>query len=204
MGNWVLPRNCGSVYSLYPMKKFDFLLFGLVAFLTLFGLFMVYDASSVIAFSVFGDKYHYIKDQMVWVLLGFITLFIFYAIDYHKFHNFALPLLIIALLLLIMVFLPGIGSGAKGANRWIDLQFFRFQPAEFVKLALAIYLAAWFSYKEKERFLAFSLLIGAILLLVMLEPDMGTAAIILLEGVVLYFLSGGSIMHFLIAGPIVA
>lgn len=185
------------------MKRFDIILFSVVSLLTLFGLFMIYDASSVLSYSIYGHKYQFFQDQIVWMILGFSALFLFSSVDYHKWFNMALPLLIIALVLLIMVFIPGLGAGAKGANRWIDLHFFRLQPAEFVKLVLAIYLSAWFSTKEKGRFLAFTLLIGAVLLLVMLEPDMGTASIILFEAVVIYFLSGGSIQHFLVAGPII-
>lgn len=164
---------------------------------------MIYDASSVIAFNLFGDSYHFIKDQIVWVILGFIALFVASRIDYHKLFNLALPLLIVALVLLILVFIPGIGVGAKGAHRWINLQFVSIQPAEFVKLVLALYLSAWFSTKEKGRLLAFCLLVGAVLVLVMLEPDMGTAGIILFEAIVVYFLSGGSIKHFLIGAPII-
>lgn len=183
--------------------KFDIVLFALTITLTLFGLLMVYDASSVIAFNLFGDKYSYIKSQLVWAVMGLTSLFIFYRIDYHKLYNLALPLLVSALLLLLMVFAPGIGSGAKGANRWVDFGFFNLQPAEFVKLGLAIYLAAWFSHKEKGRFLSFLLLMGAILVLVMLEPDMGTATIILFESAIVYFLSGGSMIQFLVAAPII-
>lgn len=186
------------------MKKFDLLLFGVVTLLTLFGLLIIYDASSVIGFNVYGDKYNFIKDQAMWVVLGFIALFFFYVTDYHKWYNFALPLLIVALILLLMVFIPGLGVGAKGAHRWVDFGFFSFQPAEFVKLVLAIYLAAWFSHKEKGRILAFSLLLGLIMLLVMLEPDMGTASIILFEAIVLYFLSGGSLISFVIGAPVIA
>jgi cell division protein FtsW len=116
----------------------------------------------------------------------------------------ALPLLLSAFVLLLLVFMPGIGSGAKGANRWVDLGFFTLQPAELVKLGLAIYLAAWFSHKEKGRFLSFLLLMSAILFLVMLEPDMGTATIILCESAIIYFLSGGSIIQFFIISPIIA
>lgn len=165
---------------------------------------MIYDASSVIAFSTFGDKYHYIKDQVVWMVLGFISLFIFYKFDYHRLYNLALPALLVALTLLILVFMPGIGSGAKGANRWINVGSFRLQPAEFVKLALAIYLGAWFSHKEKSRFLAFSLLLFAVMLLIMLQPDFGTASIVLAEAIIIYFLSGGSMFYFIIGSPIVA
>lgn len=183
--------------------QFDLTLFGLTTALTLFGLLMVYDASSVIAFNLFGDKFSYIKNQLVWAVLGFVALFVFYRVDYKKLYNLALPLLVIALLLLIMVFLPGVGSGAKGANRWVDFGFFNLQPAEFVKLGLSIYLAAWFSHKEKGRFFSFLLLMGAILFLVMLEPDMGTATIILFESAIVYFLSGGNILQFFLGAPIV-
>lgn len=184
-------------------SKFDGVLFGIVLTLTLFGLLMIYNSSSVIAYNLFGDKYQFIKDQIVWFCLGNVALFIFYKIDYRQLYNLALPLLIIALILLILVFVPGIGAGALGANRWVDFGFFSLQPAEFVKLGLAIYLAAWFSFKEKGRFGAFVLLMGAILLLVLLEPDLGTASIILFESTVVYFLSGGSMKSFLLATPVV-
>lgn len=183
--------------------KFDAVLFILTLALVLFGLLMVYDASSVIAFDLFGDKYAYIKSQLVWALIGFVALFVFYHIDYRKLYNLALPLLITALVLLMLVFVPHIGSGAKGANRWVNFGFFTLQPAEFVKLGLAIYLAAWFSEKEKGRFLAFLLLMGAILFLVMLEPDLGTASIILCESAIVYFLSGGNIFQFFLAAPVI-
>src|SRR3989344_5908472 len=78
------------------------------------------------------------------------------------------------------------------------------QPAEFVKLTLAIYLAAWFSTKEKGRSLAFFGLLGFVMLLVMLEPDMGTAMIIFSECIVLYFLEGAKIIYFLYIAPVVA
>jgi cell division protein FtsW len=172
--------------------------------LTLFGLFMIYDASCIMAFDVFHDKYHYIKDQFVWVVLGFIGLYFFSRLDYHKLYNLALPFFIIAILLLLAVFVPGIGAGAKGANRWINIHGFRLQPAEFIKLELALYLAAWFSNKEKGRFLAFSLLVGVVLLLVMLEPDMGTASIILFEAIIIFFLSGGKMFYFFAGAPLIA
>lgn len=186
------------------MKRFDIPLFSITTILILFGLLMVYDASSVLAYNVFGDKYSFIKDQLIWSSLGFIFLFFFSRFDYHHLFNLALPLLLCAFVLLILVFIPGIGAGANGADRWINLGFTHLQPAELIKLILAIYLAAWFSIKEKGRLPAFLLLMGAIMLLVMLEPDMGTASIIFFEALVIYFLSGGSIKHFLFIAPVVA
>lgn len=186
------------------MKNIDLPLVVVLIILTFFGLLMVYDASSVMAYSTFGDKYHYIKDQMIWMGLGFIALFIFSNFDYRKLYNLALPSLLIALALLLLVFMPGIGSGAKGANRWINIGSFRLQPAEFVKLALSIYLGAWFSHKEKGRFLAFTLLLTSVMALIMFQPDLGTASIVLAEAVIIYYLSGGSMFYFILGSPVVA
>lgn len=183
------------------MRRFDIILLLTVIALSLFGLLMVYNASSFIAFRDFADKYHYIKDQSLWLTLGLISLFFFSFFDYHKFHNLSIVLLCTAIVMLVLVLIPGIGISALGARRWINAGAFVIQPAEFVKLSLAIYLAAWFSQKEKERLSAFLLLMGVIMGLVMLEPDMGTASIIIAEAMVVYFLSGGKVAHFFYIFP---
>ncbi len=187
------------------MKKIqiDFPLLIFVLILVSFGLLSIFNASSYIAYRDFGDKYRYIRDQFQWVALGLTAMTVATFFDYRKLYNLSLPILISAIVLLVGVFIPGIGIYALGANRWIDARFFIIQPAEYVKLGLAIYLAAWFSRKENGRFLAFCLLIGLVLGLVMLEPDMGTASVILVEAAVIYFLSGGSIWKFLAAVPVV-
>ncbi len=186
------------------MKKIDISLLTSIIVLTFFGLFMIYDASNFVAFRDFGDKYHYIKGQLVWVILGFGGLAFFSFFNYRKLYSLALPILSAALVLLIMVFIPGIGVGLLGAHRWINLGVLFLQPAEFVKLALAIYLAAWFSSKEKGRLLAFLLLMSLVLGLVMLEPDMGTAIVILTEALTIYFLSGAKIAYFSLLVPLIA
>ncbi len=186
------------------MKKIDLSLLFAIIILTLFGLFMIYDASSFVAFRDFSDKYHYIKDQFFWVILGFAALAFFSFFDYHKLYNLAIPILSIALVLLILVFIPGVGVYLLGANRWINTRIFILQPGEFVKLALAIYLAAWFSNKEKGRLPAFLLLMGLVLGLVMFEPDMGTAIIILSEALIIYFLSGANVLYFSFLVPLLA
>lgn len=185
------------------MKKGNNLLIGVVIFLTLFGLLMIYDASSFIAFRDFGDKYHYVKDQSIWIVLGLISLCFFSLFDYHKLYYFSLPILIVAIVLLALVFVPGIGVYILGAHRWINVQFFTLQPAEFAKLALAIYLSAWFSNKEKGRLLPFLLLLGLVVFLIMLEPDMGTATIVLIEALSIYFLSGANILSFVLLIPLI-
>jgi cell division protein FtsW len=185
------------------MKRIDLVLFTTTIILTLFGLFMIYDASSFVAFRDFSDKYHYVKDQFFWILLGIIALIFFSRFDYHKFYNLALPIILISLTLLVMVFIPGIGVKLLGARRWIDLQFMLLQPSELMKLAFSLYLAAWFSNKEKGRLWAFLLLLSAVIGLIMFQPDMGTAMIILFEGLVVYFLSGARIKYFIYLVPII-
>lgn len=164
---------------------------------------MIYDASSFVAFKDFGDKYHYIKDQIFWAILGFGFLTFFSIFDYHKLYNLSLPIIILAIALLIMVFIPGLGVYVLGARRWVDFNFFVVQPSEFVKLGLAIYLAAWFSKPEKGRFFSFMLLLGLVFTLIILEPDLGTATIVLSEALAIYFLSGANILHFLALLPVV-
>ncbi len=164
---------------------------------------MIYDASSYVAYRDFGDKYHYIKDQIMWVILGFAGLIFFAKFDYHKFYILSVPILCISILFLILVFVPGIGIKIMGASRWIDIGFITLQPSEFVKLALAIYLSHWFSNKEKGRLLAFLLLLGLVLGLVILQPDMGTAAVILSLAFSIYFLSGAKVIYYFLLVPII-
>lgn len=185
------------------MKKIDSSLLFIVILLTFFGLLMIYDASSYSAFRDFADKYHYVKEQLLWITLGFSGLFIFSYFDYRKFKKISFPLLIISLSLLILVFLPGIGVYVSGARRWIHIGSFIIQPTEFAKLILAIYLAAWFSKKQKEKILPFFLLLGFLMFLVMLEPDMGTALIILSEALIVYFLEGASLFYLALSIPVI-
>ncbi|MFH1186695.1 MAG: putative peptidoglycan glycosyltransferase FtsW [Candidatus Levyibacteriota bacterium] len=184
------------------MKRIDIPLLLTTIFLTFFGLFMIYDVSSFVAFRDFLDKYHYLKEQSFWIILGFASLVFFTFFNYKRFYNLALPILVVALVSLLMVFIPGLGVSFLGAKRWVDLGFTLFQPSEFIKLALAIYLSAWFSTKEKGRFWAFLLLIGFVLFLVMLQPDMGTAIIILLEALIIFFLSGGRVIYIIFLAPV--
>ncbi|OGH30188.1 MAG: cell division protein FtsW [Candidatus Levybacteria bacterium RIFCSPHIGHO2_12_FULL_37_9] len=186
------------------MNRIDVFLLAIVTTLSVFGIFMIYDASSYVAFRDFGDKYHYVKDQFVWFLLGGLGLLFFTKFNYHKLYYLSLPILFVAIVLLVLVLIPGIGVKLLGARRWINFGAFVLQPAEFVKLGLAIYLSSWMSHKEKGRFLAFILLLGLVIFLVILQPDMGTAIVILSEALVIYFLSGGNIFYFLFIMPILA
>lgn len=182
-------------------RKIDKWLLFLVLGLVGFGLLMVYNSSVIIAVRDFGDQLYYVKEQGKWLLLGLVALTIASRIDYHTWYRWALPMLLGMLILLVAVFLPGLGIRALGAHRWLNFRLFVVQPAELAKLVLVIYLSAWFSTKEKSRFGAFMLLLAMVLGLVILEPDLGTAVIILSIALVLYFLSGGALKHFLLLLP---
>ena len=197
------PKN-NIVLKKQPKGKLDLLLIFLTCFLSLFGLLMIFNTSFPSAIADFGDKYHYFKEQLQWIAIAFLSMLFFMHFDYHRLYNFAVPFLLIALILLVAVFIPGIGVNVLGASRWIKIGFINFQPAEFAKLSLIIYLASWFSFKERKRLISFLILMVIFAALIVLEPDLGTAAIVAFTALVLYFLSGASIWHFFFILPLIA
>lgn len=182
---------------------FDYILLILIVILCFFGLLMIYNASSVSALSDFGDKYYYLKEQTKWLIIGLLILGISSQINYKKWYKLAVPLIFVNLILLTMVFIPGLGILAYGSRRWLNMGFFIIQPAELAKLSLIIYLSAWFSGYERNRFFAFLSLLGMVVGLVILEPDLGTALVIGIVAIIIYFISGASFLHFLFLIPVI-
>lgn len=174
------------------------LLFLLTVFLAAVGIFILYESSSYSALLNVGDKYYFVKNQIISAIFGIVACLVVSQVNYKKFYSLALPVLLITILFLIAVFLPGIGVKLKGAHRWVNLRFSVFQPSELLKISLSLYLAAWLSVKETGRLLAFMLLFGLCVLLVVIQPDMGTAFIIAVTAIVMYFLSGAHIRDMLI------
>jgi len=179
----------------------DRLLAGLIVVLSVFGVLMVYDSSVALALRDFSDQYYYIHEQLKWLIIGIAGFLVASRVPYKTWYALALPFLMIILTLLVAVFIPGIGVNAQGAHRWINLGFMNVQPAEIAKFVIIIYLSAWFSNPEKNRFGAFLLLLLAVVGLIMLEPDLGTSVIILVIALSLYFFSNSNIQHFLFIVP---
>ncbi|MBI5613838.1 putative lipid II flippase FtsW [Candidatus Gottesmanbacteria bacterium] len=173
----------------------------MVIALSLFGVLMVYNSSVALAIRDFSDPLYYVKEQVKWLVLGFMSLYVCSLVRYTLWREIAVPMLLITLALLFAVFLPGIGVSALGAHRWIRLGFTVFQPAELAKLSLIFYLSAWFTSRENSRLTSFLTLLGLVVGLVVLEPDLGTAMIITSVGVCMYFLSGSPLKHFAILVP---
>jgi len=174
------------------MNKRSLLLIIIVAILTLLGLFILYESSSYTAELNLQDEYYFIKNQSVWIVIGIIGAFLVSRIREGLLYAVSLPLLVVTLILLVAVFLPGIGLELNGSHRWINLGFAVFQPSELLKISLSLYLASWLSTKEKGRLIAFLILLAVCSGLVLLEPDLKTSFIIAVTSFAVYFVSGAS------------
>ena len=170
--------------------------------LVVFGLLAVYNSSIVIALRDFADPYYFVKDQLRFAVVGFVLMYVVSLVDYRRWFKLSIPFLGLTLVLLLAVFIPGIGVGALGAKRWLNLGFTSIQPTEVAKLSLVLYLSAWFTYKERSRFGPFMVLLLVVLGMIILQPDMGTAAIISIISVIMYFVSQAPLWHFLILTPL--
>lgn len=182
-------------------KKPDYILALLIFGLSVFGIIMVYSASVVESYQVFGYNYFYLNKQAVSFVIGIVCMLIASAINYRVYQKYAVWMLIATIFLLIAVFIPGISLEVGGAHRWIKIGSNVFQPAEIIKLTFIIYLSAWLAKKGddiknfKTGFLPFIFMIGIIIFLIMKEPDMGTMSVIVATAAVTFFASGASITH---------
>ena len=190
------------------MKKVDKLLLISTIILISFGIIMVYSSSSIWAEYKYNDSFKFVKSQFIFFLLGIIMIFIVSKIDSHILENNANKLLIGCLILLILVLIPGIGKVRNGSRSWFGIGPLGIQPSEFSKLGLIIYTSKYLSHNNrnikniKKGLLPLFLVICLFFLLIMLEPDFGTAMVIILTLVVLIFISGPNISFFIKIGLI--
>jgi cell division protein FtsW len=127
--------------------------------LTCFGVVMIFSASMYSSSVELGNEYYYFKQQLFAALLGIAAMLVCSNIHFNVYRRFAKLGIIISFLLLIAVFIPGIGKELNDARRWIDLRFTLFQPSEFVKLAVILYMAdALEKSKEKVRTFRYGIL----------------------------------------------
>ena len=174
-----------------PLNKPDWLIIGLTLGLTIFGIIMVGNVSVLKAYQDFGDKFHYLRLQIYWALLGIGAFFVTSLLNYNFWKKVAIPLIIFSLITLILVLIPGIGTQALGARRWLGFGFFSFQPAELAKLSFIFYLSSFFS--KKKNIWPFLAILGILVGLIMLEPDLGTTVVLAATGLSIYFISGAPI-----------
>lgn len=184
-------------------KKFDYIFLLCVLAISLFGLAMIASASMVVSIENYANNYHYLIRQLIAFGIGLVILFATSQIDYRFWRKNAIWFLAIALILLLLVLIPGIGHRIGGARRWIGIGSFTFQPTEFIKLSLIIYLAAWLEKRSENiktffsGFLPFAVLLGLIILLIMSQPDLGTTLVIVGVASTMFFVAGASLLHIL-------
>jgi cell division protein FtsW len=164
--------------------------------LTLIGFVVVYSASFVTGLVDFGDPYYFVIRQVLWAVGGGVLLIAMSRADYRRLRPLAVPIMGVTILALIAVLVIGVQGG--GARRWIGVGELTVQPAEFAKLAVIIYLAAWLASKGDEvrsfehGLLPFVMIIGSVSLLIMLQPNLGTTLIILIITVTMFWVAGAS------------
>lgn len=177
----------------------DKIFFGISVSLLLFGLFILTSASLGISTYKFGAPYYYLLRQFAFgVLPGLILLYLTSKMHYALWRRFALPILLFAIFLTFLVFVPSAGYYHAGARRWISVGPVSFQPSELLKLAYIIYLAAWLESKAKSitsfklGFLPFLIMSGFIASFLVMQPDVGTLGVLMVSVFMLFFVSGGN------------
>lgn len=178
---------------------FDYQFLFVTLILILFGLVMLYSASSSRAYATSGDSLMFVKGQLMGILMGFVAMFICAKIDYHILVKFSPILYAFGLALLLLVLIPGVGTTTNGATRWL----FGFQPSELMKFAIILFVAYYLNrnrqYLDKffRGFCPCLLIVGAVAVLLMLEPHFSATILVLFTTLMMMFAAGGKLRHFL-------
>lgn len=189
-------------------KKADKILLISVIILSLFGLLMIYSASSIWADYKFNDQFHYLKFQSIFFLIGLILMHIISKIDYKFYYQKSNVIIIVCLILLILVLIPGIGSVRNGSRSWFGIGSLGIQPSEAAKLGLIIFTSKYLSNSNKfvkSYTKGVFPILGITLLffgLIMLQPDLGTGVILVMAIISLLFIAGVNMKFFLAGGLI--
>lgn len=153
----------------------------LVTILTIFGTIMIFSASYYYAISDYGNPYHYLTRQLVWLGIGFVAMWVCSKIDYHFWVRFWLIAYVAGLALLVLVLIPGIGADAYGATRWIQLGPITIMPGEIAKVGIILFITGFFSRHPKwiteikRGILPVLAVTGLYGFLIMKQPNMSTA-----------------------------
>ena len=194
------------------MKKgYDHIVVYITLTLLVIGWLMIYSSSAVMAEITYNDSFKFLKKQFLFSLIGLLGMFGVMQINYRRLSAWTYPILILSILLLIVVLIPGLGLSLQVgvARRWLMTPWFVFQPSELGKLALLIFIAYSLAKKGDQikeflqGFLPVICISGIMILLVIFEPDMGTAIFLGLLTMVLLFI-GGTRLSYLLMVPLIA
>ncbi len=178
----------------------DYVIIGSTLLILAIGVVMVYSASAVLAFHDYGDRFYYLKRQLLFAALGAIAMYFAMKTDYLIWKRVAGIGLIGCFALLVLVLIPGIGVVHGGARSWLGIASFGIQPSEFMKLALIVFMAKALSEQaEVTRFfkglLPLLAIMGSAFGLIMLQPDLGTGAVLVGAVLLMIFAAGARISH---------
>ena len=182
-------------------KRIDPVIFFVSLGLVAFGVVMVFSASHILALDRYGDAFYFVKRHVLWAIVGFACMLAISQSNPRHLRKFAFPLMFASILVLLMVFAPGIGKEAGGARRWLMLGPVSFQPAEAAKVGLVIFLAHFLALKgERLNHWLYGFLppvgfAGIILGLILIQPDLGTATLTAAVVGVLLYLAGARPSH---------
>ncbi|MGM0501658.1 MAG: putative lipid II flippase FtsW [Bacillota bacterium] len=184
------------------VKNPDWIIFFAVVSLMGFGIIMVFSATSVTAYQSYNDSFYFLKKQVIWVAISLAVMFVLMRIDYRRWFNKSwkpIAYLAISIILLVLVLL--IGTEINGARRWIRLPGVALQGSEIAKLGMVMF-TAWYLDKSKDRIsnfivglLPLLIVLGVVCALILLEPDLGTTAVIGATCFVMLFAAGARMLH---------
>lgn len=167
------------------------------------GVIMVYSSSAIVAFERYGDDAYFLKRHLFYLVVGvFLALFLM-SFDYKRLQKFSKPIIFFSVCLLVLVLLKGREIG--GAKRWFRFGQFSFQPSELAKISLIIYLADVLARKKVKLknffhgFLPPALVSGFVILLILVQPDLGTAIAVSIITTILFFVAGIRTRHILLS-----
>ena len=174
-------------------------------FLSAFGIIAIYSASGYVAKTQYGDEWYFVKKQLIGFVLGLVAMFVCARMDYRKLQGKKIRwvALLVPILLLALVFVPGIGKTNYGATRWIGIGSFTIQPSELAKYGLVIFASAYMSenmgnMRTFKGILPVLAVGGIICVLIIIEPNMSVTMCVGLLMLAMLFLGGMKIKHFLL------
>ena len=177
-------------------KHMDYLLFISVVIISIFGIIMIYSASSIWAEFKYQDAFKYVKQQALFFMFGVFIMLFASKLNLQFLKKKANLILGICFLLLVLVLIPGIGTIRNGSRSWFGIGGLGIQPSEFAKLGLIIFVSKYLAHNQKNMnnvkkgALPIFFVIGVFFFLIMLEPDFGTSMVMALTLIALIFISG--------------
>ena len=190
------------------VSKNNILIIICVTLLSLIGLFMVYSSSSIWAGYLYNDKYYYFKRQLIFIIIGFILMFITSKINLNLIRKYSLYILIFGLLLMILVLIPGLGVQMNGSRSWYKIGSFMIQPSEIFKIILVLYMAdrldKYYIYTNKFIKTITVLLIPTLIgfILIMMQPDFGSGIVMLGAIIMMCILSKNKFKNYMLLASI--